>query len=361
MKKYITLLMLHTLFFNPINCQSLEYEKIMNYYNREKNFNGSVVVATSGQIDYLGSIGIANRQAGTNLNTKSKFKIASITKTFTAVIILQLYEQGKLQLNIPFIKYYPSYKGEAKDKVTIEQLLTYSSRIPDQAEPFQMLPYQVPISIDDYIDKYCSGKLEGEPGGESNYSNTDYIILHKIIENITNKTFNQVLSDNILQPLKMFDTNMHKSQDIVLGLTSSYTINDSTNRISNDEPYLIENYFGAGAMYSTVEDLLKFDQGIFTNKLLSKTNTELMIKPNKILNGVAFGVWYAEGYGTFSKPFIYRTGGILGSCSNWIHTLEDNKTIIVLNNTNGTNLYEMSEQLYLLSKGQKATISDVKK
>jgi hypothetical protein len=105
-------------------------------------------------------------------------------------------------------------------------------------------------------------------------------------------------------------------------------------------------------MYSTVEDLLKFDDGIFSNKLLNKYTTELMLKPNSNLNNVAFGVWYAEGYGTFNKPFIYRTGGILGSCSNWIHTIDDNKTIIVFNNTNGTNLYEMSEQLYLMNNLQ---------
>jgi hypothetical protein len=114
-------------------------------------------------------------------------------------------------------------------------------------------------------------------------------------------------------------------------------------------------------MYSTVEDLLKFDFGIFNNKLLNKTNTDLMLAPNKKLGDVAFGVWYASGYGTFSKPFIYRTGGIQGSCSNWIHTIEDKKSIIVFNNTNGTNLYEMSEQLYLASNGQKTKIPEVKK
>jgi hypothetical protein len=82
-----------------------------------------------------------------------------------------------------------------------------------------------------------------------------------------------------------------------------------------------------------------------------------MITPSTTLDNVAFGVWYAGGYGTFSKPFIYRTGGILGACSNWIHTIDDGKTIIVLNNTNGSNLYEMSEQLYLISTGQKTTIA----
>jgi hypothetical protein len=72
-------------------------------------------------------------------------------------------------------------------------------------------------------------------------------------------------------------------------------------------------------------------------------------------------LWYSDGYGILNKPFTYRTGGLLGSCSNWIHSIDDKKTIIVFNNTDGTNLYEFSEQLYLVSKGQKATIPLIKK
>jgi CubicO group peptidase (beta-lactamase class C family) len=168
------------------------------------------------------------------------------------------------------------------------------------------------------------------------------------------------LQENILKPLKMESTDLLNSKDIIEGLTNSYTINDTTNILTSDEPYFIENFFGAGAMYSTVEDLLKFDNAIFNYKLLNVVNTKLMLSPNEKLNGVAFGVWYAGGYGTFNKPFIYRTGGILGSCSNWIHSLEDKVSIIVFNNTNGTNLYELSEQLYLASKGQMPTIPQLK-
>jgi teichoic acid D-alanine hydrolase len=340
--------------------QTTRYDEVLNYYSAKKNFNGVALVATNGEIDYLNAIGISNRQSGTTLNSKSKFKIASITKTFTAVLILQLYEQGKINLKIPFGKYFPTYKGEAKNKVTIEHLLTYSSGIPNSAEKLEMKSYQLPISVDQYIDKYCSGKLETIPGTKSNYSNTEYIILHKIIENITKKSFELVLQENILNLLKMENTSLLHSKDIVIGLTNSYSINDSTKEVSSDEPYFIENFFGAGAMYSTVEDLLKFDFGIFNYKLLNKANTALMITPNKKLNGVALGVWYADGYGTFNKPFIYRTGGILGSCSNWIHTIDDKKSIIVFNNTNATNLYELSEQLYLVSTGQKSTIPETK-
>jgi CubicO group peptidase (beta-lactamase class C family) len=325
------------------------------------NFNGAVVVATDGKIDYLYGIGIADRQADIKIKVDSKFKIASITKTFTAVLILQLYEQGKIDLKATFGNYFPNYKGEAKSKVTIENLLTYSSGIPNLADQLEMKTYQLPVSIDEYIDKYCSDALETIPGTKSNYSNTEYIILHKIIENITGKSFEETLEENILKSLKMQNTSMLKSATIVPGLVSSYTKSEQTNQFENDAPYLVENFFGAGAMYSTVEDLLKFDNAIFNYKLLSKNTTELMISPKKTLDNVAFGFWYADGYGIFNSKFVYRPGGILGSTSNWIHMLDNKKSIIVFSNTDATNLYEMSEQLYLISTGQKITIPNLKK
>lgn len=347
-----------TLLFAKLSVgQTNQYSEVVNYYNTAKNFNGVVLVATNGQIDYLAGIGVSNRQAGTNMNAKTKFKIASITKTFTAVLILQLYQQGKIDLNANFGKYYPTYKGEAKDKVTIKNLLTYSSGIPNAVNDLGMRPYQLPLTIDEFIDKYCSGNLAFTPGEKANYSNTEYTILHKIIEYVSKKSFSSLLQENILIPLKMENTGLLNSKDIIPGLTSSYTIEDSTNQITADEPYFIENYFGSAAMYSTVEDLFKFNNGIFNHSLLNESTTNLMLKPFKELDNAALGgLWYSDGYGTFNKPFTYRTGGLLGSCSNWIHSIDDKKTIIVFNNTNGTNLYEFSEQLYLVSTGQKPTI-----
>jgi teichoic acid D-alanine hydrolase len=353
MKKILLLLT----FLNTSFCfAQAEFDKLIQFYHKEKNFNGTVLVASNGKIVYINSIGLADRKAGTKLNVNSTFKIASITKTFTAVLVLQLYEQGKIDLKAPFGKYYPAYKGNAKNLATIEHLLTYSSGIPNTAEKYAMKPYQERLNLDQFIDKYCSENVENTPGTVSNYSNTDYIILHKIIELVSGKCYSTILSENILKPLALKNTGLLNDKMKLSSLTKSYTINDSTNNINIDEPYLIENYFGAGSLYSTVEDLLKFDNAIFSYKLLKKTTTDLMLSPNNNLNGVAFGVWYAGGYGTFSKPFIYRTGGILGACSNWIHTLEDNKTIIVFNNTNGTNLYELSEQLYMISNGEESTV-----
>lgn len=106
-------------------------------------------------------------------------------------------------------------------------------------------------------------------------------------------------------------------------------------------------------MYSTVEDLLKFDTAIFSNKLLQPKTTDLMLKFYPELGYTAYSMWGSDGYGNFAEKFYYRTGGILGSNSNWIHTIQNKKTIIVLSNTNTTNLFEMSEKLYLASIGKK--------
>jgi teichoic acid D-alanine hydrolase len=333
--------------------ETSEFTKIVELYKTEKNFNGAVVIATDGKIDFIRGIGLADRQSGTGITSQSKFKIASITKTFTAVLILKLYEQGKIDLNATIGKYFPEYKGIGKDKITIRQLLTYSSGIANESEKGGMLPYKSPLDLDEFIKKYCSGNLEFEAGSKSVYANTEYIILGKIIENITGKSFAKVLQQEILSPLKLKKSGIINSKKEVSGLVKSYTQNEATKAFEADEPYLPENYFASGAMYSTAEDLLKFDTAIFNNKLLQPKTTELMLKTYPDLGDVAFGFWGSDGFGNFNEKFYYRPGGILGSNSNWIHTLGNKKTIIVLSNTNAANLFELSEKLYLASIGKK--------
>jgi CubicO group peptidase (beta-lactamase class C family) len=337
--------------------QTTQFGDIINYYNANKNFNGVALVATNGQIDYLAAVGIANRQSLTTINSKTKFKIASITKTFTAVLILQLYEQGKLDLNATIGKYLPNYKGEAKDKATIKNLLTYSSGIPNCEGNTGIGVYQSPISTDNFIKMYCSGKLEFEPGKQFSYDNGDYIILGKIIEQLTGKSFEQNLNENILLPLEMNNTNMLAAKDIISGLALTYNLDDSTKVFYNDAPMYIENYFAAGAMYSTAEDLLKFDSGLFNFKILNKKTVELMLTPNPELYGVAYGFWVSENnFGNLTTKVANRQGSIWGANANWLHLIDKNKTFLIISNTNATNLSELTEQLVLVSTNQKSTI-----
>ncbi|PBQ33107.1 serine hydrolase [Sphingobacteriaceae bacterium] len=352
MKKTLILL-LFALKFVCYYGQTNKFQDLVNQYNKEMNFNGVVLVATDGKVDYLASSGIADRQFENKLVPQSKFKIASMTKVFTAVLIMKLYEDGKIQLNGTIGNYFPKYKGEAKDKVTIHQLLTYSSGIENQAEPLGMESYQIKKTLDEYIDKYCSGKLISIPGEKSSYSNTEYIILQKIIENVTTKSYQEFLRETILNPLKMGNTGVLNSDEIIKSLSSSYTFETTKKIFSKDAPYFIENFFGAGNMYSTVEDILIFNTAIFSNKMLSENATKKMLEINENLGYTAYGFWGSTGWGNFNEKFYYRTGGISGSCSNWIHTLDTKKTILVMSNTDATNLYELSEKLYLASLDKK--------
>jgi CubicO group peptidase (beta-lactamase class C family) len=323
--------------------------QLIDEYHLNKNFNGTVLVATDGKIDILKSVGHSNRNLSSPLQNNCKYKIASMTKAFTAVLVMKLVDEGKMDLNKTIGYYYPDYKGEGKDQITIHHLLTYSSGIENKAEAIEMQSYQIKTSIDNYINTYCSGKLISKPGEISNYANTEYIILHKIIEITTGNSYEKYLNKVILNPLQMTNTGVCLEEDIENGITSSYSYNDSLKKWSKDAPYYTEMFFGAGFLYATAEDILKFDEAIFKSKILTPASNKKLLQINPELGYTAYGFWGSDGYGTFAEPFYYRTGGILGASSNWIHTINSKKTIIVLSNTNATNLFELSEKLYLLS------------
>jgi CubicO group peptidase (beta-lactamase class C family) len=355
MKKF--LLLLTTLSASTSFAQDNSFADVVNYYHTEKYFNGVALVATNGQIDHLSGMGIANRPSGTTINSKTRFKIASITKTFTAVLILQLYEQGKLDLKATIGTYLPGYKGEGRNKVTIHQLLTYSSGIPNCEGNTGIGVYQSPTTTNGFIEKYCSGNPVFEPGTQFSYNNGDYILLGKIIEEITGNTFTQNLEKKILQPLAMENTGMLASRDIITGLAATYNWNDSTKTFFSDDPMYIENYYAAGAMYSTAEDLLKFDQALFNYKLLNRKTVTLMLTPYPQLYSVAYGFWVSNNqFGNITTKVANRQGSIWGANANWLHLAEKNKTIIILSNTDATNLSELAVQLVIAATGQKVSL-----
>lgn len=352
------LLMFVLLLSTTLGFGQSDYAKLIDYYHQTKNFNGVVLVATAGKTDFVRATGVADREHNIPMQVDTKFKIASISKAFTAILTMKLVKEGKLDLHKTIGEYLPSYSGEAKDKATIHHLLTYASGIENQAELLDMQSYQIKLSLDGYIEKYCSGPLTSQPGTSSNYANTEYILLHKIIEQVTGMSYEQYLAAVILQPLRLENTGICYSHDIIPQLADTYTYNDSTQITQRDQPYYPEMFFGAGGMYATVADLMAFDNAVFNNKILNAKTTNQLLQINPDLGYTAYGFWGSDGWGTFAEKFYYRTGGILGATSNWIHTMDTQKTIIVMSNTNATNLYELSEQLYLMSTGKEVILPD---
>lgn len=341
--------------------QKPQFDQIFDYYASENNFSGAVIVATDGKIEYLNGAGLANRENGTTLTTKSKFRIASVTKTFTAVLIMQLYEQGKIDLNAPISKYFPEYKGEGRDKITIDNLLTYSSGLDNNDQRDEAI-YTSLMSPDALIDKFFSGKLVSPPGTKFSYKNADFIILGKIIEKITGKSYATVLQENILKPLQMTNSGYLRNGDIVGSLVTPYLFDKTTGNFGNDDPYWIDNFYAAAAMYSTVEDLLKFDQAIFNAQILSKKTVDLMLTAHPALYNVGYGFWISPvQFGAIKTLAADRQGAISGSNATWIHLIEQKKTVIILANSDAANINEMREKFVLASLAQPINLPQFKK
>jgi len=320
-----------------------------------KGFNGALLIAKNGKTEYLKYTGIANRHFDIKFSKDSRFHIFSITKTFTAVLIMQLYEQKKINLDSTIGAYYPEYKGEARDKVTIRNLLTYSSGRDLQEMRSVLDVYSNDIwGVDTFITKYCSGKLIDKPGTKFNYNNGDFIILGKIIENIYHKPYEDVLREKILTPLNMHNTDYLHHSDIIKGMAEGYAYNDSSGvKFYTPTNYYIDNLYSAGAMYSTPEDLLTFDQAIFNHTILKKETVNLMLTPYGDLADTSLGFWvYPKKFGTINTTFVERQGGGYGFHSNWVHLVDQGLTFILLSNTDAVDLNKMRLKIISAYLGQ---------
>ncbi|PSL48019.1 CubicO group peptidase (beta-lactamase class C family) [Chitinophaga niastensis] len=335
--------------------QISKVNKVIDSCVTNSNFNGVVLIAKSGKIDYLKYTGIANRHYDIKFSEASRFHIFSVTKTFTAVLIMQLYEQKRINLDATISTYYPEYKGEAGKKATIRNLLTYSSGRDTKEMKDVLDVYSNDIwTVDTFITKYCSEKLIDTPGTKFNYNNGDYIILGKIIENICRKPYEDVLREKILIPLKMQHTDYLHHNDIIKGMAEGYATEDSSNtKLTMPTNYYIDNLYSAGAMYSTPEDLLIFDQALFNHTILKKETVDLMLTSYKNLGDAAFGLWvYPRKFGNVNTVFAERQGGGYGHHSNWVHLVDKDLTFILLSNTNTVDLNKMRLQVIAAYLGQ---------
>jgi D-alanyl-D-alanine carboxypeptidase len=352
MKKIIFSLMLFTQTLD-LSAQAKKVDLFIDSFVRKNNFNGTILISKNGKVNYKKSFGLANFQFKVPNRVNTRYKIASITKAFTSVLILQLYEQGRIDLNKTISTYLPDYKGEAANKVKIVQLLTATSGIYNMDAGTTMesvlkngLPqYQKPYTADEMLTKFCSGALIREPGKEFDYNNADFIILGKIIEKISGKTFQENLAEKFLKPLGMKNSGMLVQQNIIDELADTYFYRDDIKALVNDLPVYIENWYASGAMYSTVDDLLKFSDALFSKKLLKQSTLDLMFTSG--LGEYGYGLWVYKDYKINGKLYtiVKRPGSIMGAQAMLFHILEDGATILMLSNTGTANLDDFSADM----------------
>jgi D-alanyl-D-alanine carboxypeptidase len=346
------LLFLALLLSRNVLAQPATLDSFVAAYAKEHNFNGSILVQKDGTISFAQSFGLANFPFKVPNTTQTKYKIASITKAFTSVLILQLYDQGKIDLEKTIGTYLPDYAGEGASQVTIHQLLNHTSGLAnfDTVKDIETaiksgIPvYQTPYTSDQLLAKFCSGKLANVPGKVFDYNNGDYIVLGKIIERLYGKTYEQVLRDQILQPLKLDNTGMLRQSTIIDGLADTYFFRDDLKAMAPDFPMYPENWYAAGAMYSTVNDVLAFSNALFGGKLLKKETLALMVTPG--LDDYGYGVWAYETKVNGKKHrVVKRPGQIMGAQTQLYRFLDEDVTVIILSNTGTTDLDEFVAEI----------------
>jgi CubicO group peptidase (beta-lactamase class C family) len=228
-------------------------QEVLAVAHKYRQFNGATLVAEYGKVVYKGAFGMANMEWNIPNTPDTKFRLGSITKQFTATVILQLVEQGKIKLNGKLSDYLPEYRKDVGDKVTIHHLLTHTSGIPSYtSQPgFAENVSRNPYKVDEFVKKYASGNLEFEPGSKFLYNNSGYFLLGAIIERVTGKPYEQVLKENIFDPLGMKNTGYDHYDTIIPKRATGYskTPDGYTNAVYLD----MSIPYAAGSLYSTVE------------------------------------------------------------------------------------------------------------
>ncbi len=319
-------------------------DELISKYVEYGKFNGSVLVAEKDKIILEKGYGMYDFEKRLTNKPDTRFEIGSITKQFTSMIIMRLYERGTIDMTGKLSDYLPYYRKDNGDKITIHNLLTHTSGIPNYTDDRNFMQSEVtkPITPKDLIVNYCSKDLEFEPGTKFNYSNSGYIILGAIIEEITGKQYKDVLNEEILKPLGMYDTGYEDLTKTMPNRALGY--DKSQDGLKRSRPIDMTIPFAAGAMYSTVQDLYKWDRSLYTEKLITNKTKDMMFTP--FLRNYAYG-WDVKNFPVNGKEkkLISHSGGIFGFVSNIARVPEDDLVIIALSNFGAGQSEQLSQDV----------------
>jgi CubicO group peptidase (beta-lactamase class C family) len=328
-------------------------DKFMAQYADCCSFTGTVLVADHHKVIFKKGYGLANREWNIPNTPDVKFRLGSITKQFTSMLIMQQVANGSIKLDGHISDYLPYYRQETGAKVTISQLLTHTSGIPsytDDPKFFADVSRNY-YAVDDFVKKFCSGDLQFEPGTKFHYDNSGFFLLGAILERVTGKTYEALLKEKILVPLGMKDSGYDHYADILPKRASGYQQELAS---AVNAPYLdMALPYAAGSLYSTVEDLYKWDQALYTDKLVRNDLKQMLFTPN--LENYGYGwdirVIPADEPGA-GQTMISHGGGINGFNTLEQRLVGDHDLIVIFNNTPGAELGEMAKGIRSILYGQ---------
>lgn len=290
-----------------------------------EDFSGSVLVAQDGTTLLAKGYGLANREHEVANTPQTKFRLGSITKQFTAMAVLILAEQGKLTVDDPVSKHFPN-APEAWKEITLHHLLSHTAGLPNFTNsPEYRRKWMLPSPPSETIKRFIDQPLEFAPGEQFRYSNSGYILLGEIIERVAGQSYAEFLRKQIFEPLEMKDSGYDTHNAVLPHRAAGYERNEQG--IANADYLHMTQPHAAGALYSTVEDLYRWDQALNDGKLISKESLEKMYTPVK--GNYAYGWQVTRRSG---RQQIAHGGGINGFSTYILRVPEEKLCVVVLSN-----------------------------
>jgi CubicO group peptidase (beta-lactamase class C family) len=332
--KSVTFIILLTAYSFIANAQVDSLPQKLDAYllaaHKENRFNGNALIAQHGKILLQKSYGYKNFSAHVLNDSNTIFQIGSITKQFTATIILRLQEEGKLSVRDKLDEYFPQFKYAGE--ITIENLLTHTSGIYNYTNDIDEGDSAIvcnPVAKQLVLDIMFKHKLDFKPGTQFRYDNSGYYLLGLIIEKVTGKSYEQNIRDIIFKPLQMnhslFDFKHSADTNVATGYQ---TLNDSVQKEASAWRWDSTVSYAAGGIWSTTGDMYKWALAIAKKKILSADSWKTMLTPH--LDKYGYGVFIDS---LFGKRTISHGGGIPGFIAYLDYYPAEDVTIILLNNT----------------------------
>jgi CubicO group peptidase (beta-lactamase class C family) len=318
-------------------------DALMKKYTEYGQFNGSMLVAEKGEVTLKKGYGYANFEWDIPNSPDTKFRLGSITKQFTSMLIMQQVVKGTIKLEDPVVKYLPGYPLPQGEKVTVRHLLTHTSGTFNYTDRLNIRRDRNAYSLDSLIATFSGLPLEFEPGSSYKYSNSGYVLLGAILQKATGMPYERLLAENIFAPLGMKNSGYDHAEPIIKKRAAGY---DNPVTFGNAAFIDMSVPFSAGALYSTVEDLSLWDRALYGEALLPKGAKDLYFTPG--LGHYAFG-WVVNnvpiGNTTDSVLSIWHGGGINGFNTVIMRFPREQRLIVLLNNTNNARLDEIGRAI----------------
>ena len=313
---------------------------------KRTGFNGAMLVAKKGQIVFEAYNGVERLKGKDTITAATPFHIASTTKTFTAMAILKLAEEGKLNINDSLQKFFPQFPYEG---MTVKTLLSQRSGLPNYAYYLEDVKWDKKIKItnEDVLQTLIAYKpsLQNPANRRFNYSNTNFVLLALIIERVSGKLYGDYLQEVFFTPLQMTSTKVFNRNDSAT-VTPSYMWNGVQEAFT-----WLDVTYGDKNIYSTVTDLLKWDQALYGNKLFKQSTLDSAFQPYSFEKPGIHN--YGLGWRMYTlandKKIIYHNGWWHGNNSTFYRVLPDSLTIIILGNKMNRNIYRVKPLIEALS------------